>query len=388
METRIKPHIVHIINSSFAAKFFLRGQLRFLREQGYEVTLIAPPGPELVWIQQQEGANIVPCPMRREPSPFLDLVALGRLTSLLWSLRPDLVHYSTPKAALLGGFAATLSRVPRQVMTLHGIRSDGLSQPLRSAILSMEKISCAAACRIYCVSDSLRSRAIALRLTPKHKLKVIGCGSTNGVQTDQFSRNPEVLQQAEELRARWQMDPETLVIGFVGRLVQDKGIVELIAAFDQLKSQVAGLKLLLVGPFEEYDGLLAELRAKIENDPQIIHLGYLEDPVPAYALMDVLALPSYREGFPNVILEAAAMELPVVATSVTGCVDAVVDGHTGMLVPVRDANSLANAIGHYLDDPVLRHTHGQAGRLRVQEDYQPEAIWRSLAQEYAELLQR
>jgi len=153
-----------------------------------------------------------------------------------------------------------------------------------------------------------------------------------------------------------------------------------------LAAKTPEVRLVVVGAFEGYDEVPAAARARMEDDPRIVFTGFLADPAPAYALMDLLALPSYREGFPNAVLEAAAMEIPTVTTDATGCVDAVVDGVTGKIVPVGDSAALAEALGGYLTDDELRRRHGRAARERVVRDFTPEDIWKALLDEYVRLL--
>jgi len=365
---------------------FLRGQLRFMKDRGFDVTLISAPGWELDEIANQEGVRAIAMPMLREPAPFRDGVALTRLTALLRRLSPQIVHCGTPKACLLGGLAARLAGVPARVMTLHGMRTDGLAGRKQSLMLMLERLSCRSAQRIYCVGESLRARAVELQLAPQSKLRVLGHGTANGIDVERFSRTESLLQRSEALREKFNVPTDAPVIGFVGRLVRDKGVGELVTAFGELKRDFPNVRLLVVGPLESYDGLDPELRSRITTDPQIIHTGFLEETAAAYPLMSVLALPTYREGFPYVPMEAAAMELPVVATRVTGCVDAVIDGETGTLVPPRDAATLATAIAAYLKDSALCRRHGLAGRARVQRDFRPEPIWQLLYEEYMDLL--
>jgi dTDP-4-amino-4,6-dideoxygalactose transaminase/glycosyltransferase involved in cell wall biosynthesis len=378
--------LVHIVTSPMTAWAFLRGQLRFMKERGFDVTLISAPGWELEEIAKQEEATAIAVPMLREPAPLSDAVTLTRLTALLRRIRPQIVHCGTPKASLLGGLAARFAGVPARVMTLHGMRADGLSGRKRDLMLFLERLSCRNAQRIYCVGETLRLRALELRLAPQSKLRVLGAGTANGIDVERFSRSPSLLERSQALRERLGLLAGAPVVGFVGRLVRDKGVAELIDAYGELKRNFPNLILLLVGPLENYDGLDPELRSRITTDPQIIHTGFLEDTAAAYPLMTLLALPTYREGFPYVPMEAAAMELPVVATRVTGCVDAVVDGVTGTLVPPRDAGALASAVAAYLKDSSLCRRHGQAGRERVEREFRPEPIWQSLYEEYLELL--
>jgi glycosyltransferase involved in cell wall biosynthesis len=381
-----RPKLVHLVTSPQTARAFLRGQLAFLREQGFDVTLVSAPGPDLDYVGQTEGVATIAVPMRREPSPLHDLASLKRLTNVFRTLRPEIVHYGTPKASFLGGLAAKLARVPIRVMTLHGMRADGLGGLPRRVVLAMERLSCGAAQRVFCVGESLRTRALELKLAAPHKLKVLANGTANGIDSAYFSRSPDVLSAARALQERLKIPSGCPVIGFVGRLVQDKGVAELIAAFQQLRPEFPGIKLLLVGPFEDYDGLSVELRDAIGQDEEVLQLGFLDDPRPAYALMTALALPSYREGFPYVPMEAAAMGVPVIATQVTGCVDAVVPGVTGALTPPRDSRALADALSDYLRSPELVERHGAAGRDRVLRDFPPRVVWEALSQEYGELL--
>jgi glycosyltransferase involved in cell wall biosynthesis len=276
--------------------------------------------------------------------------------------------------------------MPIRLYTLRGLRAEGLQGPAGQLMLSVERLACRCAQRIYCVSESLRQRSAEFGLAPPEKLVVLGSGSSNGVDASRFKRTAELPGRARSLRARIGLPDAVPVIGFVGRLVRDKGIMELTDAFRRLSVLFPELRLLVVGPFEGCDTVPAGARSRIEGDPHVVWTGFLDEVAPAYALMDVLVLPTYREGFPNAPLEAAAMDLPVVATRVTGCVDAVVDGVTGTLVPPRDAKALADAIRTYLLDPELRRRHGKAGRERVVREFQPERIWRALLAEYVSLL--
>jgi glycosyltransferase involved in cell wall biosynthesis len=255
----------------------------------------------------------------------------------------------------------------------------------RRLLLWTERTSCALAHRVLAVSHSMRKLAVEERLCRADQIAVPLGGSGNGVDAAGRFR-PLAPSVRAAVRARLGIPEDAVVIGFVGRLVRDKGIAELMAAWRALRQRDPRLRLLLVGWLDDLEPDLAPLGAALKADPRIHFTGPVTDTPPLYAAMDVLALPTYREGFPNAPLEAAAMTLPVVGTSTPGCLDAVEDGVTGALVPAGDAAALERALLGYLEDPALRARHGEAGRRRVLARFRREAIWEVVEAEYRALL--
>jgi glycosyltransferase involved in cell wall biosynthesis len=252
-----------------------------------------------------------------------------------------------------------------------------------------ERISCGLADQVLCVSVSVRQLAVNSRLCRPEKIAVLAQGSGNGVDAaQQFNDSNISPSLREETRRRCNIPQGALVLGFIGRIVRDKGIIELAGAWKELRKEFPDLHLLLVGPHELQDPIPAEIDRTLHGDPRVHFLGEVSNTPPLYAVMDVLALPTYREGFPNVLLEAAGMKVPVVSTQVPGCTDAVQDGVTGMLVPPCDAASLAGALRTYLHDGELRRRHGAAARDRVLREFRPEGIWQAIYEEYLELLEK
>jgi glycosyltransferase involved in cell wall biosynthesis len=246
-----------------------------------------------------------------------------------------------------------------------------------------ERVSCRLAHQVLCVSRSVRQIAIEEGLCHPEKIKVLASGSAQGVDADErFNPSRYGDQEKRDLRLRLSIPEEALVVGFVGRIVRDKGIVELTEAWYRLSQDYPQAHLLLVGDYEPQDPVPKEVRRWLDSDPRVHITGWLADTAPYYAIMHLLVLPSYREGFPNTPLEAAAMELPVVATDIPGCRDAVENGRTALLVPPHDARALEGAIRRYLDDPVLRRQHGCAGRERVLQFFRQEILWQALYEEY------
>lgn len=381
-----RPRLVQVVTIPGSAWALMRGQLAFMREQGFDVTFICDPGPLLQKTAEREGVVGLGVPMKRQPAIFSDLRSLWKMIRLIRRLDPDIVHFSTPKAGLIGSLASLAIAAPIRLYTLRGMRADGFAGWGARLLTALERIPCRIAHRVICVSESLKNRAVELGISDERKLCVLDPQSSNGVDSNRFRRDPAILESGEALRQEIGLPAGVPVIAFVGRLSKEKGVAELMEAFSILRTSFPDLHLLLVGPKESYRGMTDQVHAQMDSDRQIIATGILEDPRPAYAIADCLALPTYREGFPNVLLEAAAMELPVVATRVTGCVDAVVDNETGSLVPPQDANALAEALRRYLQDPELRMRHGVAARERVCREFRPELVWTALLNHYVDLL--
>jgi len=317
--------------------------------------------------------------MTRAMTPLADARALWQLCRLLRGVAPDLVQAGTPKGGFLGTVAAFLTGVPVRIYHMHGIRGMTAQGWRRRVLMATERVACRLSTQVLCVSASTRQTAIEERLCSPAKIVVLGAGSCNGVEAlRRFDPARHDVGARAALRAQLGISPQAPVVGFVGRVVREKGIVELTEAWAALVRQFPDARLLIVGPLEEGDPVPGAVVARLRADPQVTFIDAVPDPAPYYAIMDVLALPTYREGLPNVPLEAAAMQVPVVATRVPGCVDAVVDGETGTLVPAGQVAPLAEAIAAYLRDPALRARHGAAGRARVLRDFVPEDLWRRL----------
>ena len=381
------PRLVFVVTSGLTARHLLRGQLAHFRARGWEVEVIASPGPDLDAVRDREQIPVHGVPIPREIDPRADLRALVQLTATLRRLQPDVVHASTPKAGLLGMVAAKLARVPVRVYLLRGLRLETATGAKRRVLMATERIAMTCAHEVHCVSASLRARTLELGLTSAERLRVLGDGSSNGVDARRFDpATPGRAERVATLRRSLGVSDDAPVVGFVGRLVRDKGMRELADALTVLRRTHPRLWLLVVGDFEAGDPVDADVRARLLADPRVLITGMVPDTADHYGLMDVLAFPTYREGFPNVPLEAACAEVPVVAFAATGVVDAIVSGETGELVPVRDAAALASALARYLEDPSRRASHGTAARARAIARFTPERIWDALEARLGELL--
>lgn len=339
------------------------------------------PGELLEQTGRCAGAETYVIPIQRTISPLSDCIALLRIWRLIRRLKPDLVEFSTPKAGLLGSIAALLCRVPARIYLLRGLKLETSTGMKRLLLLGAERISARCAHVVLCNSRSLRQRAKECGIAPEAKLIVLGEGSSNGVDTRRFSPGPSHIR--EQLR----IPHDAPVIGFVGRLTCDKGLPELLEAFRTVLRQVPNAYLLLVGWFDAAeDALDRGMRERIESHPRVIQTGFAQDTSPFYRAMDMLVLPSWREGFPNAVLEASASGIPVVATNCTGSRDAVVPGVTGMLIPPGNSTAICEAVLGLLDDEQRLREMGNAARAWVIENYESRHVLGQAVALYSRLI--
>jgi lipopolysaccharide/colanic/teichoic acid biosynthesis glycosyltransferase len=380
-----RPKILIAVTASMSCGLH-RGMLRHLEEAGFTTTLISSPGELLAEVSSSQGAMSVAVPMKREIHPRQDLASLRMLYRTMRDIRPDVVEVSTPKAGLLGSLSAMLARVPCRVYTLRGLRMETATGFRRLVLWLAERVACACAHRVVPVSESLRLRAIELKLVSPEKVRSLGNDSC-GLNTERFTPRLRKSEQIAQLRKTLGLTGNETVIGFVGRFVRDKGIRELIGAFRELSASRPDLRLLLIGDFENGDPVNPDIRQYIESTPTVLRTGFVSDTAPYYALMDVFVLPTHREGLPGVPLEAQASEVPVVTTNATGAVDSVQNGITGFIVPVKDVKALTEAIDTLLRNPTMRADMGHAGRKWMEQAFRPETIWQAHADMYREMLE-
>jgi len=375
------PHIVVGITHSQTC-LVLTGRLRALREAGFRVTLVSSPGELLDRTAKNEGVDRIALPMERGIAPVADMVSLLRLWLLLLRLRPDLTEFSTPKAGLLGTVAAMLCGVPRRIYMLRGIKLETCSGVKRRVLLFAEQVTSACAHVVLCNSTSLLAEARALHLASEAKLHLLGEGSSNGVDTRRFSPG------SNEMRQQLGIPDEAPVVGFVGRLTRDKGVPELLDAFDLILHSAPLTRLLLVGWFDQAEDALGEaVRARIQSHPQILFTGYVQDTAPYYRAMDMMVLPTRREGFPNAALEAASTGIAVITTLSTGSRDAVVPEVTGLLIPPGFPEAISEAVLALLHNPERRRRMGAAARAWILEHFEDRHVLGLTVDHYKSLLE-
>jgi len=374
---RCRPRVLYLLTDEISG-VLVRGQLGFLRDTGYDVSVAAastsPLGDVTRW---DEGVDVHRIPYRREPSPLADLQALWATIRLIRRLRPDIVNASTPKAGVLGTVGAWLCRVPVRVYVVRGLRIETTSGLRRRLLRVLDKLAMFAATSVVFNSRSLRSAAESNGLIRPGYGVVLRAGSGNGVDPSRFRGTGCRADARRALGLR----SDLRVIGFVGRLTRDKGIVDLVEAHRLLLSWGVEVQLLLVGDFEQGDPVPADVCERIFSSSSIRTVGWMDDPAAAYEAMDVLAFPSFREGLPNVPLEAQLFGVPVVGYAATGTVDAVLD--VERLSPVGDARALAGA----LQDQLI-HGGPDPAELRqwVLSGFDRRRVWNEIESLYRRLL--
>lgn len=376
---------VRVLHVTTVAKSlnFLVGQVAFMARRG--LSLHSACG-ELSGMPKNWPLRVSKVEMSRRITPLRDLIAVCRLVKVIRQIDPAIVHGHTPKGGLLAMIAATIYRVPAKVFQVHGLPHLTARGITRFLLTLATRVSCGLANRVFCVSHSMREILVGEKLCRPDKAFVSGNGSSGGVDPQIF--DPAAYSLEARLAFRHALGiPETAVsMVFAGRIVRDKGIGELAQAWLDLRSRFPDLHLVVAGEFEEQDPIPANARNVLESDPKVHLIGLRRDIPQIYSACDFIILPTYREGLPNVLLEAASMGLPSIASRVPGCTDAVVDGVTGTLVPPYDPAALARAVARYVIDPDLRRLHGAAARARVLRDFQPETIYLDVYRHYCDLL--
>ena len=379
MSTR--PRLLKIVTVPLSFQLG-QGHAAVMSRAGFEVHAVSSPGPLADQYSRYEKVPVHPVPMARRIAPLSDVVSFVRLCRTIRRLRPTVVQAGTPKAAVLGTLAAYLLRVRTRVYYVHGLPMLTAKGLMRRILFAVERLTCSAATHIVCVSPSIRRELVAAGMCPADKAVVLGHGSSNGVDMSVFDPARFPADAVAKARANLGIPADALVIGFLGRIGREKGIEQLYQAWRTIREEFPSAYLLIIGPDEANDPVHPEVLEGLKADPRVRMTGPDWYPAPLYALMDLLCMPSHREGLPNVALEAAAMEVPVVAFRVPGVVDAVESGTTGELVDPLCAEQIAAAIGKYFQQPSLRKKHGRAGRHRVHEFFAREKVWAALTKFY------
>lgn len=383
------PKLFRVTTVPLSLEKLISGQMRFMKENGFDVYMVSSFYDKKNELELKEASPYISLNMTRTISPFKDLVSLIKMVILLIKYKPAIVHTHTPKAGLIGMLASWIARVPIRLHTVAGLPLMEATGLKRVVLTLVEKITYSCATYIYPNSTNLENFILESKFTNKKKIAVIGNGSSNGIDTNVFKRTEDINRLSNKLIETHQLSADDFIFVFVGRLVKDKGIEELIAAFKKLNIQYPTLKLILVGPEEpELDPLSLGCINEIHNNKAIIHVGYQQEVRPYLALSNALVFPSYREGFPNVPMQAGCFDLPSIVTNINGCNEIIVEGENGLIIPVKDENSLCNAMRTLYLDKNLHQKMSKNSRKMIVERYEQQKIWDLILGEYKKHLNK
>ena len=372
-------NILHVVNIYFVIPYFLGDQFKYFKAKGHQMNVVCSPSEYLADYAKEQGFEYMETAVNRSISIKQDLVSILHICKFIRKQKIDIIVGHTPKGGLLAMIAGWLCRVPKRIYFRHGLVYETSHGLKRFILMTVDRLSSLCATKIVCVSPSVLKRSIEDKLAPASKQIILGNGTCNGIDTENHF-NPACInaEKLEKLKKKYGIKHTDFVIGYSGRIVRDKGIIELVRAFDKLKDS-DNCKLLLVGMFEDRDSLPADVQERIKNDPHIIYTGFINGGMEYYyAMMNVYVLASYREGFPTGVLEAQSMELPVITTRVTGCCDSIIENETG-LFSKNDADDLTEKIDMIRLQNAI---DGKKGRRWVKENFDCHIVWKEIEKLY------
>ena len=377
--------LLRITTVPISLKILLKDQLRFMN-QYFEVVGVSSNNKELKEVEKDEGIRTIELNMSREITPFKDLVSLVKMVFIILKEKPDIVHTHTPKAGIVGMLASWICRVPNRLHTVAGLPVMEAVGTKKKILLFVERLTYNCATKVYPNSYGLQDYILKNNLAKKEKIKVIGYGSSNGIDTNYFSRTNEILEKAEAISKEYNLK-DNFIFCFVGRVVRDKGIDELTYAFDKLNKKIKNIKLLIVGKFEDdLDPISNSSKQILKTNQNIINVGFQDDIRPYLALGSVFVLPTYREGFPNVVLQACSMGLSCIVTNINGCNEIIKDNKNGIIIKPKDKDELYSAMKKYVENKKLAEQLSLNIRNDIIKKYDRVKFHKILLDEYNEVV--
>ncbi len=376
--------LIRITTVPISLKILLKGQLQFM-SQHFEVIAISSPGIMLEEVEKNESVKTLSVQMTRKISPIRDFLALLKLIKIFKKVKPDIVHTHTPKAGLLGMWAAKIAGVEIKLHTVAGLPLMTTSGFKKKLLMITERLTYKFSDYIIPNSKNLTDYILKNHLTIKEKIKVIGEGSSNGIDIEFYKPSEDIQEKSRLLKKQYNIPDDAFIFLFVGRIVKDKGINELVRSFMNLK--LKNTLLILTGEFENALNPVEKMvENEILNSKTIIHTGFQNDVRPYFGMADVFVFPSYREGFPNVVLQACAMKIPSIVSDINGSNEIISHGENGLIVPVKSVNELQKAMYLLYNDSDLRCKLAKNAEITVRDKYQNTKIWTELLNEYNMLI--
>ncbi|WP_447770475.1 glycosyltransferase family 4 protein [Sphingobacterium faecium] len=357
--------VLHIVSVSFSLRYFVGNQFHYFKERGHEFHVACSGSPDFIALSHEFAFKPFPVPILRSIHPVQDLKSIYKLYQYIRREQFDIVIAHSPKGGLIGILAAYLARTPKRIFFRHGLVFETAVGLKKQLLINIERLIGFCATYIVHVSPSIISVSDRLHLNASSKNILLGKGTCNGIDITKFKP-----------RSGYK-DTNVITIGFVGRLCKDKGLIELVDAWQLLCNDYKSIRLLLIGPMDDRDPLPPSTLHQLHDDPTIEYRGGVDDTSLYYNKMDIFVLPSYREGFPTVTLEASASGVPVVTTRVTGCVDSIVEHVTGIFAE-NTAVSLYTALKYYIDNLEVAHVHGANGQQFVKNNFSEDFIYRQI----------
>ena len=362
----------------------LKGQLHFLNKN-FDVVAISGQDEYLLEVENREGIKTISVTFERQIAPFKDIVSVFKLYKVLKKEKPFIIHSITPKAGLLSMIAGYFANVPIRMHTFTGLVFPTRTGLMQQLLIAMDKILCRFATHIYPEGNGVKNDLINYKITNK-PLKIIANGNVNGINCEYFNANHFCETTIQNLKAELKIEPTDFVFIFVGRLVKDKGINELIAAFARFSETNKHVKLLLVGPFEQHLNPINDITVhQINTNKNIISVGYQNDVRPYFAIANALVFPSYREGFPNVVLQAGAMNLPSIVTDINGCNEIITHNFNGLIIEAKNESAIFEAMKILFFDSELVAKLKNNSRKVILENFEQQLVWDAILAEYHEL---
>ena len=377
----MKRKLFRIAAAPGSLAVLLKGQLRFMNEY-YEVSAIASEGEQHQTIRKTEGINTLVVNIDRRINILADLKSLYKLYTLFKKEKPFIIHSITPKAGLLSMIAGYLAGVPYRLHTFTGLVFPTQTGMMKKMLIFFDRIICFCATNIYPEGLGVKNDLISYGITKK-PLKIIGHGNVNGIDLNHFNPNLYTNSIKKDIRRELSIAESDFIWCFVGRIGYDKGIEEMINSFIQVHKKSKNSKLLLVGPYEkELDPLPHAIEHEIETNKSIISVGWQQDVRPYFAISNVFVFPSYREGFPNVLLQAGAMGIYSIVTNINGSNEIIDNGINGTIIPVKDSSALTEAMLNCLEDASKHKDYNEKYRRLIAEKYSQEYVWSEQLKEY------
>ena len=376
--------IIRVTTVPISFKVLLKDQLKFMSRH-YEIVAVSSEGKELSDVARDEGIRTVPLNMSRQFTPLRDFVSLMKMILLFRKESPDIVHSHTPKAGIVAMLAAFLCNVPNRLHTVAGLPVMNKVGLTRIILLAVEWLTCKCATKIYPNSKGLEVFLTDVVNVPSNKLKILGSGSSNGVDTRYFNLTPDLQESSKIFKTKYGLD-DCFVFTFIGRIVKDKGIEELMDAYARLSSEVENVRLVIVGWEEPLtDPISNHSQSILKNNTGIVCTGFMDDIRPSLGASDCLILASYREGFPNVVMQAACVNIPSIVSNINGCNEIIQDGSNGLVVEPKSANDLYYAMKKLESNRGFLSDLAAKSRDSVVEKYDREKFQKIILAEYQSL---